>query len=155
MSHGPKMNSKPPNPCVAHDLERLVGYNLRRAYLVIEAHFRATLGADNMAHRTYGALSLEVQSPITQSEMARVLGIERSGLVAITDELEARGYLKRVPVPGDRRVQALVPTEAGDAAYHSTLALVENHEAEVTGALTPEEHQTLIVLLQKIRRSNP
>lgn len=140
------------NAEIAADLEDLVGYNLKRAYIVMQNDFRDALGADGLSARVFAALSLVAQFPnITQSALARKLGIERSGLVAIVDELEQRKFLKRRPVPGDRRVQALVTTKAGDAAYQVALHSVQKHEAELLSNLSSDETQTLVTLLKKIR----
>lgn len=134
------------------DLEELVGYNLKRAYVVVQNDFRAALGGDGLSARVFSALSLTVQFPhITQSKLARKLGIERSGLVAIVDELEQLGYLQRTNVPGDRRVQALVATDSGIAAYQGALNTVRAHEAALLGHFSQAEMDTLIGLLKKIR----
>ena len=134
------------------DLEDLVGYNLKRAYLTVQTDFRAALGEDGLSPRHFSALALVVGFPhITQSALARKLGIERSGLVAIVDDLERSAYLGRAPVPGDRRVQALVPTAAGEAAYGEALRKVRAHEACLLGDMTEEEQATLIRLLRQIR----
>lgn len=139
-------------PLDADDLESLVGYGLKRAYVIMQSDFRATLGEGGLTPRSFAAQSLVVQRPdITQSELARLLGIERSGLVAIVDDLEQRGYLRRTTVPGDRRVQALVPTKAGCAAYDAALAAVRAHEGKMLGGLSHAERATLMSLLNKIR----
>lgn len=136
----------------ASDLEEFVGYNLKRAYVIVQHDFRAALGKDGLGPRVFSALSLVVQfSHITQSKLARKLGIERSGLVAIIDELEGRGFLSRTTVPGDRRVQALVPTEAGKTAYREAQARVKEHEDVLLNNLSAGEKQTLISILKKIR----
>ena len=133
-------------------LEEFVGYNLKRAYVIVQEDFRAALGPDGLAPRVFSALSLVVQFPgITQSELARKLGIERSGLVAMVDELEGSGYLKRETVPGDRRVQALVPTRDGEATYLSSLMAVRDHENALLSVLSDQEKANLIRLLKKIR----
>lgn len=134
------------------DLEELVGYNLKRAYVIVRNDFRAALDGDDLAPRVFSALSLVVQFPnITQSELARMLGIERSGLVAIVDTLEKRGFLARATVPGDRRVQALVPTAAGATAYDRAVRAVRAHEARLFADFTETEVAQLISLLKKIR----
>ena len=133
-------------------LDDLIGYNLKRAYVVVQNDFRATLGAGGLGPRVFSALALVVQIPdITQSELARRLGIERSGLVAIIDDLEGRGYLNRVPVPGDRRVQALAPTSSGIAAFAAALESVKRHEKRVFATLTRDEQGQLLHLLRKFR----
>lgn len=136
------------------DLEGLIGYNLKRAYVIVSNDFRTALegAGDGFAPRVFSALSIAVQYPdITQSDLARRLGIERSGLVAIVDELEARGYLKRKPVPGDRRAQALAPTQAGRSAYERALAAAHTHEAALFSNFSAEEQATLLTLLRKMR----
>lgn len=134
------------------DLESFVGYNLKRAYVIVQNDFRAILGEDGLAPRVFSALSLAVQYPnITQSALARRLGIERSGLVAIVDTLERLGYLRRALVPGDRRVQALVPTDAGKQTYARALNLVRAHEDRLFADFSATEKDTLLNLLLKIR----
>ena len=138
------------------DLEDLIGYNLKRAYVIVRTDFRKTLGEDGMSARVFSALSLCVCYPnITQSELARMMGIERSGLVAIVDELESKSYLKRVQVPTDRRVQALVPTETGQRAYRDAIKAVKAHEDVLFADMTADEKKTLLALLRKIRVREP
>ncbi|WP_439122766.1 MarR family winged helix-turn-helix transcriptional regulator [Marivita sp.] len=134
------------------DLEEFIGYNLKRAYVIVQADFRQALGEDGFAPRVFSALSLVVQYPnVTQSGLARMLGIERSGLVAIVDELEGRELLKRTNVPGDRRVQALVPTDKGARVYAEARAAVRAHEDRLLANLSDDEKATLMELLSKIR----
>lgn len=133
-------------------LEAFVGYNLKRAYVIVQNDFRRALGPDGLAPRVFSALSLVVECPhISQSGLARLLGIERSGLVAIIDELETRGFIARTTVPGDRRVHALIATQAGEDATIALRKSVQDHEDALLSRLTKDEKQTLIALLQKIR----
>lgn len=135
------------------DLEELVGYNLKRAYIVVKDDFRDAMGKYGLSARVFSALSLSIDHPnITQSELARMMGTERSGLVAIVDELEANGWLSRVQVPTDRRVQALVPTEAGRQLYHETIEVVREHEDSLFSNMTETEKAQLLSLLKKVRR---
>lgn len=137
---------------VSFALEGLIGYNLKRAYVIVQNDYRATFGEEGMSARVFAALSIVVEMPeLTQSDLSRRLGIERSGLVAIIDNLEGRGYLRRVAVPGDRRAQALVPTDAGKSAYADTIAKTKEHEAKLLHMLSDEERGQLLALLKKIR----
>jgi DNA-binding MarR family transcriptional regulator len=133
-------------------LEEFIGYNLKRAYMIVQSDFRRALGEDGFAPRVFSALALVVQFPnVTQSGLARMLGIERSGLVAIVDELEERGMIQRTTVPGDRRVQALVPTEIGRQAFAEAQEAVRAHEVQLLSHFSAEERSTLLSLLSKIR----
>jgi DNA-binding MarR family transcriptional regulator len=134
------------------ELDGLVGYNLKRAYVTVRTDFMETLGKENLSPRVFSVLSLCVSHPnITQSELARMIGIERSGLVAMVDDLEKRNYVERRPVPHDRRVQALVPTETGIKAHKVASEMVRAHEERLLSHMSKEEQATLIKLLQKIR----
>lgn len=134
------------------DLDGLIGYNLKRAYILVLEDYRRALGEDGFAPPVFSALSVVVQFPdITQSELARRLGIERSGLVAIIDSLQERGLVTRKPVPGDRRVQALIATRKGRTTYADALARVRAHEAAFFGSLSAREREALIAILRKIR----
>ena len=136
----------------SHDLESLIGYNLKRAYITVRDDFAKALGPDGLAPREFSLLSLVVTFPnITQSELARMLGIERSGLVAIVDKLERINLLKRIPVPGDKRAQALVASKDGLAAYQDMRQQVITHEANLMSHFTDDERQELVRLLNKIR----
>lgn len=138
-----------------HTLDSLIGYNLKRAYMIVQADFRQALGDDGLTPRIFSVLSLVVEAPgITQSELSKMLSIERSGLVAIVDQLESAGYLERIAVPGDRRVQALSPTTKGKAMHASVLKKVRAHETRLFGELDDEERQQIASILRKFRRSH-
>jgi DNA-binding MarR family transcriptional regulator len=135
-------------------LDSLIGYNLKRVYITMQADFRATLADEELSPRMFSVLSMTVETPgITQSEVARLLGIERSGLVAIVDALEQRGFVARASVKGDRRAQALVPKPKGQSFYRMALAVVRAHEEKLLSALSPEERAQLLDLLLRIRRA--
>lgn len=135
-------------------LDDLVGYNLKRAYVIVQADFRDTLGKDGLTARVFSALTMVVEQPnITQSDLARALRIERSGLVAIVDELEAKKLLKRVSVPGNRRVQPLQPTASGKRMFQSVLKKVKGHEERLFSVLSSNEQAQLRACLKKFRQA--
>jgi len=123
---------------VVSDLETLIGYNMKRAYVAIQKDYRAELGDGGLVPRSFSALWLVVFHPnISQSSLARMLGTERSGLVAIIDDLEKRKFRTRSHVPGDRRVQELIATAQGQKVYQSTLETAKANEATLQAKLTP------------------
>lgn len=136
----------------ALSLDAFIGYNLKRAYILVQEDFRRALAGEGLSARTFSALAIVMQYPdITQAEVARLLGVDRSGMVAITDDLQARGYLIRRPDASDRRVQALAPTEAGRLVFERTRDKVQAHEQKLFAHFSAEEQQTLLALLRKIR----
>lgn len=136
------------------DLESLIGYNLKRAYVIVQEDFRKTLGEGGLSPRSFAALSLVISSPkITQSALARALGVERSGMVAIIDDLQHRELLERAGVPGDKRAQALLPTANGKRIYKAALAAVAKHEEKLFGVFNNEEQALLVDLLRRFREA--
>jgi MarR family transcriptional regulator, transcriptional regulator for hemolysin len=55
--------------------------------------------------------------PLSQRELADLLGIEGPSMVAAIDRLVAAGLVLRSPSPTDRRVKLIVLTDAGRAMY--------------------------------------
>lgn len=136
-------------------LLELVGYNMKRAYMRIYQDFTDTLAALDLRQRTFSVLSLVVENPdISQSEVARSLGIERSGTVVIVDELERRDLIHRDKVPGDRRAYALNTTSKGKALYRTALDRIVAHENKMLEGLDPAERKALNQYLQKIHNLN-
>ncbi len=124
------------------DLDDLMGYSLKRAYMILQTAFRAALGEGGMANRVFSALSLVCSHPhLTQSDLARKLGIERSGLVAIVDDLQAQGLIRRVPVPQDRvsptprSCTRIATGSCAAGAMNSTFAPFGNSSTSRQGAL--------------------
>lgn len=140
-------------PVVQDDLLGFIGYNLKRAYMLVHFDFRTTLEELNVTQRTFSVLSIVVANPgISQSDVARALGIERSGTVVIVDELENRDMIERNKVPGDRRAYALSATAIGQAAYAKAVEAVRAHEERVLTGLNDMERQTLRDLLSRIHQ---
>ncbi|GLQ34844.1 hypothetical protein GCM10007939_11270 [Amylibacter marinus] len=134
-------------------LDAMIGYNLKRANTIAESQIRRCLANIGLAPREFSALALAVEIPnITQSTLARHLGVERSGLVSTIDALEQRALLNRVAVPGDRRIQALIATAKGIAAHQEALCAIQMQEEQLTQVLSATEIDSLRAVLQKIRK---
>ncbi|MDD7972428.1 MarR family winged helix-turn-helix transcriptional regulator [Roseinatronobacter alkalisoli] len=139
----------------AGSIDSLLGYNLKRAYMIFRDDFRNSVENAGMTPRAMSVLAQIVEMPmITQSDVARRLGIERSGLVAIIDELEKGGLVRRAAVPGDRRSQALVPTAQGHKRIRAILQQVQAHEANLLSPLNPQEQAQLLHMLRKLRHAH-
>ena len=69
-------------------------------------------------------LHMDVRRPSTMSEVAQTAACEPSNLTGIVDKLEARGFVKRRPGSGDRRVKEVSLTRAGQAFRNPGRAFV-------------------------------
>lgn len=135
-------------------LRGLVGYNMKRAFMVIGADLARTLEPFELRMTTYTALTLIADNPgLSQSQLAQAMSVERPNLVVIVDELETRGLILRDRVPTDRRIYALNITPAGRALLAKATEAVKAHENAIMGGLDPEEEAALTATLNRIEIS--
>jgi len=133
------------------DLLGLIGYNMKRAYMLFYQDLKQNLAEFDLRQRTFSVLSLVIENPnISQIEVARTLGIERSGTVVIVDELEERGLVVRERAPGDRRAYALAVTDEGKALYKKAIMRIADHEDRILSDLSPSDRKILMALLRRI-----
>jgi DNA-binding MarR family transcriptional regulator len=132
-------------------MESLVGYALRRAQLNHYRDFMKYMTAENMRPSEFAALAILRRTPsLTQTVLAAKLGIERSGVVLVVDNLEQRGLILRVPSKEDRRSYALEITPTGHATFERLSKLNMAWDRRFTEALSDGERQTLLDLLHRL-----
>jgi DNA-binding MarR family transcriptional regulator len=87
----------------------------------------------SLSLRAYVALSEIARSPArSQLAISRAIRVlDPSSLVGVLDELEAAGFVTRVPDPADRRVRIVTATPAGLSALIAANADVEQAEDEL------------------------
>nr|WP_315229055.1 MarR family transcriptional regulator [uncultured Albidiferax sp.] len=135
-------------------LEGLVGYNARRAYLVILDVFLKRMAAYDLRTVDFSILSLITHNPgITSRQLATTLSLLPPNVVGMVNTLEKRGLIERQPHPVDGRALGLHLTPEGEALVTEAESTVEHLEIEATSSLTATERKTLIRLLQKIYRT--
>lgn len=133
-------------------LDELAGYALRRAQIRMTEAFDARLGPEGITTQRFSALVLIDANPgLKQTELAAIMGIARSGALAIVDALTAQDLIERRPAPGDARAQALHLTAYGQERLPEIVRMVRAHDRDLTESFSPEEIVTLRGLLARIR----
>ncbi|MCO6384056.1 MAG: MarR family transcriptional regulator [Vannielia sp.] len=131
-----------------------VGYNMKRAFHMIQIDVNATLAAYGLRMVTFSALVVVAENPgLRQSQLAEILAIERPNLVVILDELEQAGMLTRDRAPDDRRAYALHVTAQGLAVVEEARLAVQEHDRRMTEGLSEAELNLLISALRRIERN--
>jgi DNA-binding MarR family transcriptional regulator len=87
---------------------------------------------------------------LSQQGLAAVLRVHPSGLVAIMDELEERGLVKRQDSPDDRRTYQLHLTDKGQATLRDIGRVAHEHDESLCKVLSQQEREQLTELLQRI-----
>jgi DNA-binding MarR family transcriptional regulator len=149
------MDAKTQTPFVekvnARYLENLVGYNARRAALVIIEVFLERMGVYDLRPVDFSVLSLVTHNPgITSRQLCATLGIQAPNLVSMVNALEKRALIARQPHPHDGRAMGLHPTAAGAKMIRDAEKTAADLEIETTSRLSAVERKTLVQLLKKI-----
>lgn len=131
-------------------LDELIGYAVRRAQLSIYDDFAATLGVEGITPQRFSSLVIIGGNPgISQTRLAEVMGIARSGVVSIIDNFEQDGLVERQD-SGDRRSYRLRLTTHGQRQLKKYKTAVRQHDERVARQLSAEERQQLRGLLGKL-----
>ena len=135
----------------ARMLEALVGYNARRAWLIISGVFAERMAPYGLKQIDFSVLSLLAHNPgATSRQLCNTLDILPPNLVSLVATLDSRGLIERKPHPHDGRAVGLHLTEAGDKLIREAEQTVTQLEADASARLTAREREMLIRLLQKI-----
>jgi DNA-binding MarR family transcriptional regulator len=104
----------------------------------------------------FGCLTVILsEGPLSQQALGQRMGVDRSTIVALVDDLEAAGFVERRRNPADRRAYALEATAAGRRWQEQAERAVEEVEDELLAPLSAAERRQLIGLLQRVlRRDN-
>lgn len=105
----------------------------------------------DLTARQVGILTLVIErEPMSQRALGETIGVDRTTMVALVDDLERRGYVERHRDPEDRRAFLIQPTEAGAAAQKRAVELLDECERRYLAVLNPEEQRHLLQLLARL-----
>lgn len=93
---------------------------------------------------------LAQSSGLSQRELAARLHMHASRLVGVVDEMEKLGLVMRNGNAEDRRSYSLELTDKGRATMREVGKISMEHNAALCAALTEQERETLVSLLQRI-----
>jgi DNA-binding MarR family transcriptional regulator len=131
-------------------LEGHVGPHVRLVRNQLAARVLATFAPFGLPSGAFSMLALIGANPgCSQADLAREAGLDKSLIVALLDELEARGILLRTRCEQDRRRNVLMLTPAGTALLHEMSAASASIEQPIEEALSKDEIEQLCDLLNR------
>jgi DNA-binding MarR family transcriptional regulator len=132
-------------------LETLLGYNARRAALVIIELFLKRMAVYDLRPVDFSVLSLITHNPgISSRQLCSELNILPPNLVGMINTLEKRELILRLPHPSDGRVIGLHLSDVGSKLMKDAEQTAQELEDEAASKLSASERKTLMRLLQKI-----
>jgi MarR family transcriptional regulator, transcriptional regulator for hemolysin len=123
---------------------------LYRAHWALAAELTAALAPLGVSARGYHVLRAAMSGEHTQTELAEMVGLDKTTMVVTVDELERAGLAERHPAPEDRRARIIVVTPAGKRKVAEADKVKERVQAEVLDELSPREATALLVALSKL-----
>lgn len=125
-------------------IEPRLGYLLKHAQLQYNALVSAALTPLSVEVREWAALlCLDDDQSLSQAEVAHLLGIDRTTMVALVDELQAKGYVRRRPHDDDRRKNVVELTPAGRRIKQRAARLVDDTERRYLAVLSRADREQL------------
>lgn len=132
-----------PPPSVAFTLSRL-GFAVSQAF----AHGLQPLGIEP---QHFGLLRILLfAGGESQRAIGTSLGIPPNRMVALVDDLESRGAVKRDRHPTDRRAYALSLTQEGRALFDRAFEVARSVEGHLCADLSGDDKQQLFDLLGRL-----
>ena len=127
------------------------GYLLNSVADRIRGQTAEALTVIGVTPRQAGILTtIAEQGPLTQHELGERRGIDRTSVVALIDDLEARGWVARSTHPEDRRAYALSLTPAGEETLAHAARLIGEAQARFLQPLDESEWNQLRSLLLRL-----
>ncbi|MBV8987267.1 MAG: MarR family transcriptional regulator [Solirubrobacterales bacterium] len=123
---------------------------LSRASHALMTEQTAALEGSGISPREHAVLVTAMSGSYTQSELARLVGLDKTTMVVTVDELEATGLAERRPSASDRRARVIVVTEAGRRKVSEAQAILERVREDVLSLLSPDERQVLLRALGQL-----
>ena len=90
-----------------------LGWMLDQANHALGCEVAAALAPLDLGQRGFCVLSAAVDAELTQTELAGLIGLDKTTMVVTVDDLERKGLALRVPSPTDRRARVIKVTDAG------------------------------------------
>jgi len=123
---------------------------LDRAHWALASELTAALEPLGVSARGHHVLEAALSGEHTQTELAEMVGLDKTTMVVTVDELERSGLAQRRLSPRDRRARIISVTAAGRRKVAEAEKVRERVQAEVLGELTAREGAALIGALAKL-----
>jgi MarR family transcriptional regulator for hemolysin len=123
---------------------------LSRASYVLTTKMTAALEGLGVSPRAHCVLSAAMSGDHTQTELARMVGLDKTTMVVTLDELESAGLAERRPSPADRRARVIAVTKAGERKVREAQAIADGIRQEVLGTLPDDERDVFLSALTKL-----
>ncbi len=123
---------------------------LSRASHGLTTEFTAALEDVGISPRAHAVLTTAMCGERTQSEIARLVGLDKTTMVVTMDELEAAGLAERRSSSIDRRARVIAVTDAGKRKVKQADKVLDRVRSDVLSVLEPGEREVFLGALGRL-----
>jgi MarR family transcriptional regulator, transcriptional regulator for hemolysin len=123
---------------------------LSRASHSLTTEFTAALEASGISPRQHSVLATAMTGEFTQTEIARMVGLDKTTMVVAVDELEAAGLAERRSSQADRRARVIAVTKAGERKAREAEAILDRVREDVLSVLPESEREVFLRALGRL-----
>lgn len=135
------------------EMGELVSVKLRRVQVHLARGLSEVIAKNELTPGSVSSLSLIAANPgISQLEVGQAIGVDRTTMVDILQDLENRGWVLRQKSDEDRRRYRLFATGAGQGALERIIQAVKRSEEEMLKGFPAEDLERLLSLVEEMRR---
>lgn len=135
----------------SNQLQKEVGYHLKRSYVQVIEHFHLDMSEINLRPAEYSILSMIAEnSQVTAKKLSKALNIAPPNLVSLIDLLEAKKLISKSVNENDRRSLILNLTPQGEDHLAKAIKTSAKSQQNALSNLSTEEITELICLLKKV-----
>jgi len=116
----------------------------------LTTEFTAALEDSGISPREHSVLATAMTGEFTQTELARMVGLDKTTMVVTLDELEANGLAERRRSRADRRARVIAVTTAGEAKVSEAEVVLARVREDVLSALPASERQVFLRALHRL-----
>ena len=137
---------------IVHDSDRGLGFLLTDAARMLRKLIDRRLQPLGLTRAQWSILAvLSNRDGLSQSELADELEIEKSTAGRLIDQVEKSGWVERRSIPRDRRSWGVYLTDRAKPLIVDIETIILNTRLEMLRGLSPEQQQSLTVLLQALK----
>jgi len=123
---------------------------LSRASHGLMTELTAALEDAGISPRAHSVLATAMTGDYTQSELARLVGLDKTTMVVTVDELEAAGLAERRPARSDRRARVIVVTKAGERKVREADKVLDRVRETVLSELPDDDREAFLRSLARL-----
>jgi MarR family transcriptional regulator for hemolysin len=127
-----------------------IGWMLDSASHAFGSELAGALAPLGLGPRGFCVMTAAMDAEYTQTQLAAMIGLDKTTMVVAVDELERLGLAERVASPTDRRARLIRVTDAGRARIADGLEILESVQESVLAALPGDEREIFVRALMRL-----